>query len=124
MTDTNNTGLSRPQIEAFAAGLYYIASVDGIDEREKQAIEEFLEEAGARDFWPQLSSIQFDPERLAEALDTEWLRGVFLKSAIYLIQADGAVSPTEREALSWIANYLQVSTSLEELEAEVAKERE
>lgn len=115
--------LSRPQVEAIARGLFFIASSDGIDERETKMIRDFLKEAGAADLEAKISDGSFDVDKIAAALDSEWLREIFLKVSILLVKADGKMTVPERRAIQWVAQKLQVSTPVDQLETSVAKER-
>jgi tellurite resistance protein len=114
------TGLTRDQIEAIAAGLYYVAATDGVDEREVAVIRDFLREVGAPELLDRLAELHFDPAEAAKVLGTEWLRSVFLKAAILVVRGDGVVSAAERRALAWISRHFGVRASLEELERSVA----
>src|SRR5438105_7249104 len=98
--------LTPKQVEAIAAGLYYVAATDGIDEREMAVIREFLAEAGAPELAARLPELEFDPAFAAQVLETEWLRTVFLKAAFLVVRGDGVVSTAERRARMWIARHL------------------
>jgi len=100
--------LTLDQVKTFAAGLYELAAVDGIDEREQAIIAEFLEANGQCALQPQLVELGFDPVQAYQVLESSWLRGLFLKSALLLIRADGQVSADERDMLTWMANAFGV----------------
>ncbi len=112
--------LTSEQIEVFAAGLYTLASSDGVDDSEVAVIREFVEEAGAPELMGRLSELHFEPASAYRILETTWLRKLFLQSAILLIQADGQVSDEERETLSWIAMAFGIPGGYEEVAASVA----
>ncbi len=116
-------GLTRKQVEAFAIGLYYVAATDGVEDRELQVIRDFLKDAGAVDFAARLADAPFDPVHLMQALDTEWLRRTFLRSAVLLVKADGRISETERHAIAWLSRGLGVNATIEELESSVAGQK-
>ena len=101
-------GLSRNQIQVFAAGLYHIAACDGVDERELTIIREFLGDAGAPDLGDDLSALSFDPVTAYEALESTWLRSLFLRAALLVIRQDGEVSDAEVETINWMAEAFGV----------------
>jgi hypothetical protein len=109
--------VSALEAEAIARGLYGVALVDGVHERELALISEFyadttdgsLERAGA--LGPkQLADILIDPEH----------RELFVKAALLCAWADGKVSPGERAKIGEYAKALAVSDeALGQLEAAV-----
>ncbi len=116
---SQDTGLmNREQAEVFARGLYHLASVDGIDPREVQLIDDFLVETGHRELVGQLGAAGFDVGALARVLKTTFLRRVFLRTAIALVKADGTISAQEDSALRDAAERLGMKTDLDELLAE------
>ncbi len=121
MAEKTHPSLTRAQVEAFATGLYYVACTDGLEDREKKLIAEFVKEAGAPELVDRLDDLVFDPVRFYRTLETEWIRRTFLKTAILLVRADGRVSPTEKATLNWLAKGLGLPDSLEELEKSVEK---
>ena len=100
--------LTSDQVKTFAAGLYTLAAVDGIDARERAIIDEFLEANGHSDAAGHVEEMGFDPVMAYEVLESSWLRGLFLKSALLLIRADGQVTADERDTLIWMANAFGV----------------
>lgn len=111
--------LMRPeQAEVFARGLYYLADIDGIDDREVELIRAFLDEVGRPDLLGKLPTGSFDPTDAAEFLETSFLRRVFLRTAIVLIRADGKVTDEEREAIAAIAFAFGLEPALAELMSE------
>jgi tellurite resistance protein len=107
--------MNREQAEAFAQGLYHLASVDGIDERELQLIRDFLVETGHPDVVGRLGTVTYDMDSPARALKTTFLRRVFLRTAIALVKADGTISAVEDSALRDAAARLGLAADLEEL---------
>lgn len=108
--------LMRPdQAEIFARGLYWLADIDGIDDREVELIRAFLEEVGQRGLLGSLGKGAFDITAAAEALETSFLRRVFLRTAIVLLQADGEISPEELEAVRSVAIAFEQEEHLDEL---------
>ena len=96
-------GFGMKQIETMVAGLYHLASCDGITPGEREIITEFARDAGAAGLNEKLESLTFDPVDAYRILETSWLRRLFLKAALLVVQEDGKVSTEEEEALTWIA---------------------
>jgi hypothetical protein len=111
--------LSRPQIEAFAAGLYQLAACDGVNATEEALITEFLQDVGASDLASKLPDLVFDPASAYLLFETRWLRTLFLRSAVLVVRADGAVTEIERENLSWMSMAFGVTGGYEALVAEL-----
>jgi hypothetical protein len=57
-----------------------------------------------------------------EALESSWLRGIFLKSALLLVRADGEVSAEERDTLTWMASAFGVHGGYDALVESVGEE--
>ena len=110
--------MNREQAEVFAQGLFHLASVDGIDEREVQLIRDFLVETGHPDLVGQLGTGTFDQDSPARVIKTTFLRRVFLRTAIALVKADGTISQSEDSALRKAAERLGLGPDLDELLAE------
>jgi hypothetical protein len=114
--------LERGAAEAIARGLYAIARVDGLHDREAGLIASFWIEAGGGS--GALSDLErsgdIAPAELATALRTDIERQLFIKTAILLTWADGSVSAAEQQAVGDFAKALGVEPSaLEQLEASV-----
>lgn len=125
MTEAKDTGqevLTPEQVTVFAAGLYYVANVDGVSESELSVIREFLSDTGHADLIDRLPSIDFEIERAVEVLDTSFLRTLFLKACVLLVGADGSVSPEEREAIEFVAAAFGVDKEVDAILSEVADE--
>lgn len=115
-TSSSSQQLMRPdQAEVFARGLYWLADIDGIDDREVELIRAFLDEVGQRALLGSLAKGEFDATRAADVLETSFLRRVFLRTAIVLLQADRAISPEELEAIRSVAIAFDQQEHLEEL---------
>jgi tellurite resistance protein len=112
--------MTSDQIDVFARGLYHVANVDGIDPKELALINEFLEEVGATDLVKTLPQSTFHVAELA-ALETKFLKRVFLKTCLVLARRDGVVSDAERMIVAQIAAYLGMMQDVPALEAEAAK---
>jgi tellurite resistance protein len=104
-------GLSPEAAECFARGLYYLATIDGIDQREKTLIEEFLAESGASTTFDDLDGSTFSPLEAAMVLETTWLRRVFIKAAVAMVKVDGVFSDGERHAIGEIADAFGLSNA-------------
>ncbi len=115
-------GLSRKQIRVFAAGLYHIAACDGLDDRELQIIREFLSDAGAPDLGDELEGLSFDPVQAYQALESTWLRSLFLRAALLVIRQDGEVSDAEVETIDWMAEAFGITGGYKELIGQIEGE--
>jgi tellurite resistance protein len=114
--------LSRGAAEAIARGLYAIARVDGLHEREAGLIASFWIEAGGGA--GALSDLErgadIKPAELAAALTSATERQLFVKTAILLTWADGSVSAAEEKAVREFAGALGLDeAALEKLDASV-----
>jgi tellurite resistance protein len=102
--------LSRGAAEAIARGLYAVANVDGLHEREAGLIASFWIDAGGGA--GALSDLERGaailPSELAGALQTDAERQLFIKTAILLTWADGEVSDAERKKVQELARALGV----------------
>jgi tellurite resistance protein len=114
--------LERPAAEAIARGLYAVARVDGLHEREAGLIASFWIEAGggAGALSDLERSAAITPHELAGVLHDEKHRQLFIKTAILLTWADGDVSDAERKSVNEFATALGVDgKTVESLEASV-----
>src|SRR5262252_8106293 len=122
--------VSALQAEAIARGLYTIAAVDGIHERELALIAEFHNAAASGDTGDASSLAAsvasfaritpLEPEALAPLLEGAALRELFIKAAFLLAWADGSVSSAERKKVDAFAKALGVSVDAQaKLEAQV-----
>jgi uncharacterized membrane protein YebE (DUF533 family) len=121
--------VSAHEAETIARGLYTIAAVDGVHERELALISEFSRGALDDDLAESTSPLSpggfgrvvpLDPASVSMLLATEPLRQLFMKAALLVAWADGSVSPAERTKIGEFAQALGVSPSaLVALEAEV-----
>jgi tellurite resistance protein len=114
--------LERGAAEAIARGLYAIARVDGLHDREAGLIASFWIEAGGGA--GALSDLErgsaIEPAELATALHSAAERRLFVKTAILLTWADGEVSDAERKSVHSFARALGVDdAALEQLDASV-----
>lgn len=117
--------VSDVQAEAIARGLFAVAHVDGVHEREAALIAQFYaataEGAVAADFSELERTVaDVDGPWLASALPTTELRELFVKTAFLLAYADGRVSIQERERITAFAVALGVDNAgMQRLEAGV-----
>lgn len=108
--------------EAIARGLYAVAKVDGVHEREAALVSSFWGDVGGS------SSALAELERgatitsseLGSALGSEGLRQLFVKTSILLAWADGKVTDAERKLIAEFAGALGIAgPALGKLEASV-----
>ncbi len=114
--------LSHDAAEAMARGLYAIARVDGVHEREAGLIASFWIDAGGGG--GSLSDLEraesIKPADVAAALHSDAERQLFIKTAILLTWADGEVSAAEKKAVGDFARALGIDeAALEKLDAGV-----
>ena len=100
----NGGTLSALEVEAFARGLYYIASQDGIEASEEKLLSEFIKEAGVELRLSAMGEVPTSPAEVAQLLDKSYLRRIFMKAAIAMVRADGVYSDAERRALGEFAD--------------------
>lgn len=122
MTQATIGGLTAEQVDVFARGLYWLANVDGIDDREVAVIDEFLRETGSDWSIDRIQVESFDPRELPAVLDTSFLRRLFLRCAVALVAADGVLSEAESHALHRSARVLGLSdVAYQDLEEEARR---
>ena len=99
------------QAEAIARGLYAVAKIDGVHERELALIAGFYADAGGS--VKALSELErreaIKPDELAAVLHEHDHRLLFVKSALLLAFADGAVSAEEQKIISGYAQALGIA---------------
>jgi hypothetical protein len=119
--------VSALEAEAIARGLYTVALVDGVHERELALISDLyrsvVDEGGVTGA-AALSTLEranpLEPAELAPLLPGSAHRELFVKSTFLLAWADGRVSPAERTKIAEFGKALGVPTERQaELEAEV-----
>jgi tellurite resistance protein len=114
-------GLAPDIIEAFARGLYFVAACDGIEPREEELLKNLLRETEASCTFDDLQRGNFGPLDLAGALETSFLRRVFIRAAVAMVKADGKFTDGERRALGEIADaFGMTNKEFGELEQEAA----
>src|SRR4051812_42619100 len=101
--------LSHNAAEAIARGLYAIARVDGVHEREAGLIASFWIDAGGGGSLSDLERAEsIKPADVAAALHSDNERQLFVKTAILLTWADGEVSAAEKKAVGDFARALGI----------------
>ena len=124
MTPSSASGLPTTAIQPFACGLYYVANIDGLEPREEELIREFLQESGSDLAFEDLASLPFEVDDLAIALETTYLRRLFLRAAIALVKLDGVFSDGERHAIGNIADAFRMTNAeFGDLEQEASRVR-
>ena len=119
-----NIDVSALEAEAIARGLYAVALVDGIHERELALISDFYQGAAADESPDAMVSIEragaLEPPELAQHLGRAEVRDLFMRAAPLCAWADGKVSFAERAKIDAFAKALNVSdAALAALEAHV-----
>jgi tellurite resistance protein len=105
MAENNDSGLRPQEVEVFARGLWYLATIDGeADDREQAMIREFLEETGSDLSWAEVTRGDFAPLEAANLLETTFMRRIFMKLAVALVHADGVYTDNERHAIGEFAD--------------------
>ena len=104
--------VSALQAEAIARGLYAVALVDGVHERELALITNFYW-AASEGGHANTASIErvgpLDPKDVAQLLIGPDHRELFVKAAFLLAWSDGKVTPEERAKIADYAKALDVS---------------
>jgi tellurite resistance protein len=112
MADNNDTGLRPHEVEVFARGLWYLATIDGAsDPREEALIREFLEESKSMLTWSEVTRGDFTPLEAANLLESSYLRRIFMKLAVALVHADGVYTDNERKAIGEFADVFGLSNA-------------
>jgi tellurite resistance protein len=112
MADNNESGLRPQEIEVFARGLWYLATIDGAsDPREEKLIREFLEETKSPLTWTEVTRGDFAPLEAANLLESTFLRRIFMKLAVALVHADGVYTDNERKAIGDFADVFGMSNA-------------
>jgi tellurite resistance protein len=103
--------LDPQELEAFARGLWYLATIDGeAHESEQKLIREFIADTGNQIHWePKGDDPDFGPLDVANALGSSFLRRVFMKLAVALVHADGVYTDNERRAIGEFAELFGLS---------------
>ena len=116
----DNEILTRAEVDLFARAMYFVASVDGVDEREVAVIDEFLKDAGYPDMIKDIDKTVFHPAEVPTVLETTDKRRLLIKVLFVLIKADGVVTDAEKHRIISIADTVGLADSLDELEASIA----
>ena len=113
MTEATSSsgGLTPEVIDVFARGLYHLANVDGLDEREEKLLREFLEETGSTLKYEDLQDSAFSAMEAAMVLETSHIRRVFVMAAVAMVKADGVYSDAERQAVGELADAFDMSNA-------------
>jgi tellurite resistance protein len=106
--------INERQAQAIARGLYAVAAVDGVHEREAVLIANFYGATASGDAAPMTSLAELGrlgtlaPADLAAALPRPELRQLFVKAALLLAYIDGKVTAAERAQIASYAAALGV----------------
>ena len=109
--------INEEQAQAIARGLFTVAAVDGVHEREATLIADFYGAATGAEVPPVTSLAELgrrgplSPADLAEALPGDELRQLFVKAAFLLAYVDGKVTAAERLKIIAYADALSVPAS-------------
>ncbi len=107
--------ISDQQAQAIARGLYTLAAVDGVHEREAALIANFYGTTAGGEAHPMTSLAEIErlgplsPAELAAALAGDDLRQLFVKAALLLAYIDGTVTASERAQIAAYSAALGVS---------------
>jgi tellurite resistance protein len=112
MADNNDSVLRPQEVEVFARGLWYLATIDGAsDSREEALIREFLQETKSSLTWAEVTRGDFAPIEAASLLESSFLRRIFMKLAVALVHADGVYTDNERKAIGEFADVFGMSNA-------------
>jgi len=111
------------QVRAMAQGLYWLALIEGVTDREKALLQDFLREGGVDIDLETLAGIPLSLEGLLVSLDTLFLRKTFVRTCILMAKADGAVSSQEMGELRRLAQAMGIDEPLDALMADVEQKR-
>jgi tellurite resistance protein len=112
MADNNDSVLRPHEVEVFARGLWYLATIDGAsDPREEALIKEFLQESKSSLSWAEVTRGDFAPIEAASLLESSFLRRIFMKLAVALVHADGVYTDNERKAIGEFADVFGMSNA-------------
>lgn len=120
--DQDDIQLDKFQAEAFARGLFALAHADGLHEREAALVASFwADTGGSAAALSELSrQSRISAADLASSLVTPEIRQLFMKTALLLMWADGAVSAEELAVIKDYSAALEVTgAAFEQIEAEV-----
>lgn len=98
--------------QIFARGLYHVAACDGVHPQEEAIIRQFLRQVGLPDDIAPLAATPFDYAEAARALNSMWLRRIFLSACRAVVLADGHISEAERDCMRSIAAALGLGEQL------------
>ncbi len=107
------------QVRAMARGLYWLAQIEGVSERERTLLQDFLREGGLDLDLETLAAVPFSLEGLMVSLDTLFLRKAFLRTCVLMAKADGSVSQQEMAELRRLSQAMGINESLDSLMADV-----
>jgi uncharacterized membrane protein YebE (DUF533 family) len=107
--------INEHQAQAIARGLYTVAAVDGVHEREAALIANFYGATAEGEARPVTSLAELErlgplaPADLAAVLSGDELRQLFVKAALLLAYVDGKVTAAERTQIAAYGAALGVS---------------
>jgi len=107
------------QVRAMAQGLYWLALIEGVTERERTLLQDFLREGGVDLDLEALAGVPFSLEGLLVSLETLFLRKTFLRTCILMAKADGTVSSQEMSELRRLAQAMGIDEPLDSLIADL-----
>lgn len=112
MADNNDSGLRPQEVEVFARGLWYLATIDGASDASEEAlIREFLDDTKSSLSWAEVTRGDFAPLEAANLLESTYLRRIFMKLAVALVHADGVYTDNERKAIGEFADVFGMSNA-------------
>jgi hypothetical protein len=112
MDELDEIEIDAGQAEAIARGLFALARVDGVHERELALIASFYSETGSPRALAELEKREpIGAAELAAALPGAGHRKLFMKTAFLLAWADGVVTSAERTLIEQYAGALGVAAA-------------
>jgi len=89
-----------------------VATCDGFHEREREALQVFIDRLNLPTSIDALSEDVFDYAEASVHLESTWLRKIFVHACRLMVQMDGRVTPKERDAMRAMAGALGIGEEM------------